>query len=388
MVSDLKELIRYDFEVVDADDTISKISHIMDKLDPEKANAILVKDGKEILGVIREKELIRSSVMKNPHETKIRHFVIRTGILTPDKLTVDNIARRFVEDSTPFVVVREDGKYGVIYINDFLRTVKDEFKDIKVREVMNKDVITIRDHDTIAKALSVMRNNGIDRLVVVNSKNKVVGMITGKDIIDRVLVPKKRARIGDGKGEKEKTLSIMVESVMSYPVVSAEKNDSVADLIEQMVEHRISSVVITQDDIPEGIVIKKDILEYLLKRRAPMEYSVQIITRDFTLDDFDRQKIADDLDRFVKKFREFLGETVMFVYIKRHKENFRGLPLIHVRIKLTSDRGTFFASGESWGVEFAVHVTLKKLEREILKEKELLMDQRMVRRFYEEIFEF
>jgi|Deesub1362B_J571_1020462.scaffolds.fasta_scaffold00177_21 CBS domain-containing protein len=391
MVSDLKELVRYDFEVVDADDTISKISHLMDKLDPEKANAILVKDGKEILGVIREKELIRSSVMKNPHETKIRNFVIRTGILTPDKLTVENVVRRFVEDSTPFVIVREDGKsgkYGVIYINDFLRTIKDEFKDMKVREVMNKDVITIRNHDTIAKALSVMRNNGIDRLVVVNSKNKVVGMITGRDIIDRVLVPKKRARMGDGKGEKEKTLSIMVESIMSYPVVTAERNDSVADLIEQMVEHRISSVVITQDDIPEGIVIKKDILEHLLKKKVPMEYSVQIITRDLTLDDFDKQKIADDLDRFIRKFREFLGGTIMFVYIKRHKENFRGLPLIHVRIKLTSDRGTFFASGESWGVEFAVHVTLKKLEREILKEKELLMDQRMVKRFYEEVFEF
>jgi CBS domain-containing protein len=388
MVSDLKELVRYDFEVVDADDTVSKVSHLMDKFDPEKANAILVRDGKEILGVIREKELIRSSVMKNPHEAKVRNFVIRTGILTPDRLTVENIVRRFVEDSTPFVIVREDKKYGLIYINDFLRTVKDEFKDVKVREVMNKDVITIRDHDTIAKALSVMRNNGIDRLVVVNSRNKVVGMITGKDIIDRVLVPKKRARMGDGKGEKEKTLSIMVESIMSYPVVTAEKSDSVADLIEQMVEHRISSVVITQDDIPEGIVIKKDILEHLLKRKAPMEYSVQIITRDFTLDDFDRQKIGDDLDRFVKKFRDFLGQTVMFVYIKRHKENFRGLPLIHVRIKLTSDRGTFFASGESWGVEFAVHVTLKKLEREILKEKELLMDQRMVKRFYEEVFEF
>ena len=388
MVSDLKELVRYDFEVVEADDTVSKVSHLMDKFDPEKANAILVRDGKEILGVIREKELIRSSVMKNPHEAKVRNFVIKTGILTPDRLTVENIVRRFVEDSTPFVIVREDKKYGLIYINDFLRTVRDEFRDVRVREVMNKDVITIRDHDTIAKALSVMRNNGIDRLVVVNSKNKVVGMITGKDIIDRVLVPKKRARMGDGKGEKEKTLSIMVESIMSYPVVTAEKNDSVADLIEQMVEHRISSVVITQDDIPEGIVIKKDILEHLLKKKAPMEYNVQIITRDFTLDDFDRQKIGDDLDRFVKKFREFLGQTVMFVYIKRHKENFRGLPLIHVRIKLTSDRGTFFASGESWGVEFAVHVTLKKLEREILKEKELLMDQRMVKRFYEEVFEF
>jgi hypothetical protein len=88
----------------------------------------------------------------------------------------------------------------------------------------------------------------------------------------------------------------------------------------------------------------------------------------------------------MEKFKEFLGESVLFVYIKRHKENFRGLPLIYVRLKLTSEKGVFFVTGESWGVEFAVNATLKKLEREVLQEKEILMDRRMVKIFYEEIF--
>ena len=155
-----------------------------------------------------------------------------------------------------------------------------------------------------------------------------------------------------------------------------------------MAENRISSVVVTRDGIPDGIVIKKDILEHYLKMQERKEIGVQIMTTDITLDEFDKEAIMDDIERFMRKFSEFLGESYLFVYIKRHKEHFRNLPLIHVRLKLSSERGNFMVSGESWGVEYALHVALKKLEREVLKEKELLQDKRMVKRFYEEIFEY
>ncbi|HDD36003.1 MAG TPA: CBS domain-containing protein, partial [Archaeoglobus veneficus] len=179
--------------------------------------------------------------------------------------------------------------------------------------------------------------------------------------------------------------SIMVESIMSYPVITVERNDSVSEVIDEMVKNRISSVVVTRGGVAEGIVIKKDILENFIKKASPVEYGVQIITKDLILDDFERDEVLNDLEKFMRKFKEFLGESVLFVYIKKHKESFRGLPLIHVRIKLTSERGVFFVTGESWGVEFAVHATLKKLEREVLKEKELLLDKRMVQKFYEEV---
>lgn len=384
-VESLKELIREDFEVVDANETISKIVPMLEKLDPDKANAILVEENGEIIGVIREKDLMRGCVMVNPHETKIKNFAVKTGVLSLDDLTPDKVARRFVEDSTPFVLVKLNGKYGVIYVNDFLELAKPEFENVKVREIMNPEVITVHEHDTVAKALATMRNHGIDRVVVVDDNHKVVGIITGKDIIDRIIAPRKRATLGDESGEKEKTLSIMVESIMSYPVISADRNDSVAKVIDLMIENKISSVVVTRDGIPEGIVIKKDILETYIRKEAPKEYRVQLILKDVHLDDFDRQNILEDLEKFMLRFRDFLGESILFVYIKRHKEVFRGLPLIHVRLKLTSERGTFFVTGESWGVEYALHATLKKLERMVLQEKELLLDQRMAKKFYEEV---
>jgi hypothetical protein len=54
-------------------------------------------------------------------------------------------------------------------------------------------------------------------------------------------------------------------------------------------------------------------------------------------------------------------------------------------MRLTSDRGVFFVTGESWGVGFAVHATLNKLERQVIKDKELMLDKRVVQKFYEEV---
>ncbi len=384
----LKELIREDYEIIDANENISKLFPILEKLDREKANAILVEEDGKIIGVVREKDLTRGIVLKNPHETKVKSLVVRTGKIDVSELDAFKVARRFVEDSTPFVIIQMGKKIGVIYINDFLRAIKPEFKGVKVRDVMNPEVITVRRFDTAAKALSVMRSHGIDRVVVVDENNKVIGILTGKDVLDRVISPRKKARMGDYSGEKEKTLSIMVESTMSSPVITVDRNDSVAEVIDLMAENRISSVVVTRDGIPDGIVIKKDILEHYLKMQERKEIGVQIMTTDITLDEFDKEAIMDDIERFMRKFSEFLGESYLFVYIKRHKEHFRNLPLIHVRLKLSSERGNFMVSGESWGVEYALHVALKKLEREVLKEKELLQDKRMVKRFYEEIFEY
>ncbi len=377
----LKSLIKYDYDVVDINETISKV---VSKFEEGKKGAVLVKEGDEIVGVVRERDLMRGCVMVNPHETKIKNFVIKTGILSEGDLTIENVAKRFVEDSTPFVLVKTQEGVGAIYVNDFLNAVKDEFENLKARDVMSTELITINERDSVAKALATMRNHGIDRLVVVDDNHKVVGIVTGKDIIDRVISPKRESRFGKGGGRVDRSLSIMVESVMSYPVVTATKLTPVPEIIDMMTKNNISSVVITKDSIPEGIVIKKDLLETLIKKKSPAEFQVQLITKDVSLDEFDRNAIMEDLERFMRKFRNFLGNAVLFVYIKRHKENFRGLPLIHVRIKLTSDKGTFFVTGESWGVEFALNATLKKLERAVLQEKELLLDQRMVKKFYEE----
>ena len=383
-VEKLKELIREDYEVISADETLSKVVPMLEKW--EGRSGIIVEENGEIIGVIRERDLIRGCVMVNPHETKIKHFVIPTGILNFDEISLEKVARRFVEDSTPFIVVRLNGRYGVIYIDDFLRLLKSELSEVRAKDVMNPEVITVLRNATVAKALATMRKEGVDRVVVIDENYKVVGIITGKDVVDRIFAPRKKARMGDFRGEKEKSLSISVESIMSYPVITAEKNEEIPKIIDKMIENNISSVVITKDGFPEGIIIKKDILEYYLRQITPFKYTYQVVLKDVELDEFEMDRINKDLENFLNRFKEYFGEAILFVYMKRHKEFYRGLPLIYVRLKLTSDKGNFFVRGEGWGAEYALHSALRRLERAVLEHKDLQTDKKMIRRFYEDVF--
>jgi len=154
---ELKQLIKEEFNLVGADEPLSRILPILEKSGGK--GAILVEEDGKIGGVIREKDLIRGSIIVNPHETKVKNFVVRTGILSLNDLTPVNVAKRFIEDSTPFVIVKLNGKYGIIDIDDFLNLIKPRFKDVKVRDIMNTEVITVKAHDTVAKALATMRSH-------------------------------------------------------------------------------------------------------------------------------------------------------------------------------------------------------------------------------------
>ena len=383
-VEELKELIRDDYDVISANETISKVISMLGESKHERA--LLVEEDGEIIGVVREKDLIRGSLMTNPDETKIKKFLAKTGIVRLDELTAEKVARRFIEDSTPFVLIKLNGGFGVIHINDFLQKIKQEFENVEIGDVMNPEVITVKTYDGISKALATMRDHGISRVVVVDDKNKVAGIVTGKDIVDRVVSLGKDDRLGYlSMKEKEKTLSVMVKGVMSHPVITAERNDTIAKAIDMMIENDISSLVVVKGSIPEGILVKKDLVEYYLKRTIPKEYEVQIITKGVVLDDSEMKNLLDELNKFLRKFKESLGKAHLFVYVKKLKLHYRRIPLIYVRMRLASDHGVFFVTGESWGVEFAVHATLNKLERQVVKDKELVLDKRIVERFYEEV---
>lgn len=383
---ELVELVREDYYIINADETLSKLFPLIEKLGREKAHAILVEENGRILGVVREKDLIRGRALKNPHETKVRSLLVRTGAIPIEELSAEKVARRFIEDATPFVLVKIGEKNGVIYINDFIKFIKGYFERVKVREVMNEDFIAVRRFDTVAKALSLMKKTGMDRVVVVDEHGKTIGVLTGKDVIDRVIAPRKRARMGDFSGEKDKTLSIMVESIMSSPPISVKSNDSVAEVIDLMAENRISSVVVERDGVPEGLVMKRDILEYFLKLQERKELAVQFVLQNVEISDFDRDAILKDIEKFVRKFSDYLGNTNVYVYLKKQRIHYRNLPLITAKVKIWSDRGLFIATGESWGIEFALHVALEKLEREVQKEKEL-SEERKLEKVVHEFFE-
>lgn len=121
---------------------------------------------------------------------------------------------------------------------------------MKVSEVMTAQVVTAKPSDSIQAVAEIMKR--IDTGVVpVFDENKVVGLITDRDIVLRVV-----AEGGD--------LSAPVSSAMSEDVQSCRDEDSVADAAGQMASHQLRRlVVLNEQGALTGILSLGDIaLDY------------------------------------------------------------------------------------------------------------------------------
>jgi len=66
------------------------------------------------------------------------------------------------------------------------REASDAYKDIenlKVKEIMTKEVEVVREDEEIRDAIKKMISRGINRLPVVDGENKVIGIVTRGDIL-------------------------------------------------------------------------------------------------------------------------------------------------------------------------------------------------------------
>lgn len=133
-----------------------------------------------------------------------------------------------------------------------------------VEDIMTKKVVTSKPTDTILEVRNLMINHRITRIVVVEAKNKPVGIITQKDIVSFLLADKSR------RGLEE----IQAEEVMSKDLVTVKPTAPISNVAKTMIKKKISSLVVVDDDGKlRGIATKADIGMYFASKRAGI-YSV------------------------------------------------------------------------------------------------------------------
>jgi CBS domain-containing protein len=88
-------------------------------------------------------------------------------------------------------VVVEEGKraVGMVTMKDIVRRVVAEEKDVHsvlAHEVMSSPVITVPHLTAVESAAALMGERRVKRLVVVDERNKAVGIVTVMDIVSRL----------------------------------------------------------------------------------------------------------------------------------------------------------------------------------------------------------
>jgi hypothetical protein len=148
----------------------------------------------------------------------------------------------------------------------------------------------------------------------------------------------------------------------------------------------VSSLVVLSSGRLAGIVTKLDFLEPISQLEVPeKKLAVQFGVKGVAINPDQQGYMLEEFESFARKYRDALKSGTLFVYIKTHGANQRGVPLIHCRLQLRTLKGSFFSSGEGFGVEPTFRVALDRLDKRLLRSKELAYDPKYARDYLRKI---
>jgi len=168
-------------------------------------------------------------------------------------------------------------------------------------------------------------------------------------------------------------------------VITVQPEMSLKDAEKSMHDHNVSCLPVVSKEKLMGIVTKLDFLEPISVLEMERKFTVQFAVKDVAVNPDEQNFMMDEFDNFARKYEDVFQMGTLFVYFKTHGTNHKGIPLIHCRLQLRTVKGTFYSSGEGWGMEPTFRVALDRLDKRILRSKELGHDPRYARDYLRKI---
>jgi CBS domain-containing protein len=139
-------------------------------------------------------------------------------------------------------------------------------KNPSLDQVIRKP-ITVTQNMTFLEAREVLLKHHVGRLPVLDDTKKPVGIITEKDFVRAIY------RLGGKTVDK-----ILVRDFMSKNLITIKRTDTIYDCANLMRTHKISSILVLDNDNLAGIITKTDLASiFLTQATEPLKVS-QIMT--------------------------------------------------------------------------------------------------------------
>jgi CBS domain-containing protein len=119
-------------------------------------------------------------------------------------------------------------------------------KEVLVKEVMKTKLVIVQPFTTVLEAARIMMKHKIGN-VIISEVDHPIGILTESDIIKKVVCEGKNAQ------------DVLVEEVMSSPIVVAEPFISLQEALKIMGKCNIRRLPIVENNILVGIITQRDI---------------------------------------------------------------------------------------------------------------------------------
>jgi CBS domain-containing protein len=245
-----------------------------------RISRIIVSENEKPLGIVTEKDLIKSIYLGNKpiENTRVSEIMIKRLVTASEDSTIHDCARLMMDNKISSVIIlKKDGKLAGIVTKTDLTSVflTHAISSLPISKIMTRHVTTVKPADSLLYVENVLVKNRLSR-VVVERNRKPVGIITHRDFIP-AKIPLWLRQSGDPK-EVEKyrmatkpaefklnqlnyLASFIAADIMTPNPVTVQVTEDVSEASLLMIRNGISGLPVVKNSLLVGIITKTDIVK-------------------------------------------------------------------------------------------------------------------------------
>lgn len=210
------------------------------------ALAVTDRDGR-VLGIISDFDLLAGEWLSSDTESleTMRSLTAADLMSQPvDSIEADvplsEAARVVIEKDVSRLLVTENAKLiGIISLSDFVASLTEQIQARRetVGDVMSDAILVCRGKTPILSAARAMTSSGWRSVLVVDAKGKVLGVVSGKDLL-------KFVQNGVDEG-------IVVRDVM-HPALTIDINASLREAADKLIQNHYHRLVVVDAEDPDA----------------------------------------------------------------------------------------------------------------------------------------
>ena len=136
----------------------------------------------------------------------------------------------------------------------------------QIRDIMEKNVITIENDKTAQDAAKIIAEKDISFLVIMN-EGKPQGVLSESDFVRKVAA------------EDKKASEIKISEIMSYKFRSVVPTTTIEDAIQKMLNNNIRRLLILDNENLVGVITQTDLASYL-RDQILVDGTIKSISKD------------------------------------------------------------------------------------------------------------
>jgi len=116
-----------------------------------------------------------------------------------------------------------------------------------VRDVMKKDIIVVKAHESVQHISKVLTEKNISNIPVIDQKGKLVGVVSEQDIIKAM--------------GSDKFMKLSAKDIMTKNVLSVKENDPLEYVSKIFMEKPYRRLPVTRNKKVVGVITREEIIQ-------------------------------------------------------------------------------------------------------------------------------